>query len=122
MARSRFVSSAARLVSGALLVAMGVLLLLNSASAIQVIIWLLSAGLLLAGLLRFLEMQDNASRRAPVFVAGLLLILSAFALPLARSASLPVLALFLSLTLFFTGRCGLPPWPRGREPQPSAEC
>lgn len=38
MARSRFVSSAVRLVSGALLVAMGVLLLLNSASAIQVII------------------------------------------------------------------------------------
>lgn len=103
MARSRFVSSAVRLVSGALLVAMGVLLLLNSASAIQLIIWLLSAGLLLAGLLRLLEMQDNASRRAPVFVAGLLLILSAFALPLARSASLPVLALCLSLALFFAG-------------------
>jgi len=103
MARSSTISTAVRSIGGALLIVMGMILMLNSASAVQLVIWMLSGGLLIAGLLRLIESQDNVSQQAPVFASGFLMIACAIVLPLPTGASLPVLALALSVALLIVG-------------------
>lgn len=90
-------------VAGLLLLAFGSTLILNSASAVTLIIWLLGGGLILAGALRMSDARDNSAYRVPILVSGGLLIISGAALPFWRSASLPMLALIVSLVLFGGG-------------------
>ncbi|MGP5046408.1 lipase family protein [Glutamicibacter ardleyensis] len=92
-----------RFFGGLLLVAIGLILMFNAASAVRLLIWLLSAGLFVAGLLRLSEARDKTARRIPVLISGALLALSGIALPLWRGASLPAVALAVSAVLFLGG-------------------
>lgn len=103
MAQPDSTSNFARFLGGVLLIALGLVLMLNSASAVRLIIWLLGAGLLIAGLVRLAEAQQDSVRRWPVMLSGGLLVLSGVALPLWHRASLPVLALATSLVLLLGG-------------------
>ncbi|MEF9872699.1 MAG: DUF308 domain-containing protein [Glutamicibacter sp.] len=103
MAQPDCTSNFARFLGGVLLIALGLVLMLNSASAVRLIIWLLGAGLLIAGLVRLAEAQQDSVRRWPVMLSGGLLVLSGVALPLWHRASLPVLALATSLVLLLGG-------------------
>lgn len=88
---------------GLSLIVLGVLLIINSAVASTLIVVLLSAGLVLAGLLRMLEAQDSTGRRLPALVAGGLLICMGIAAPFWRGVTLPVLALAVSIALLVGG-------------------
>lgn len=103
MAQPDRISNFVRIFGGVLLIAIGLVLMFNSASAIRLVIWLLSAGLVIAGLLRLAEAQHSSVRRWAVWLSGGLLVLSGIVLPLWRDVSLPVLALAVSLVLLVGG-------------------
>src|SRR5690606_16462768 len=105
----------ARLLGGVLLIAIGLVLVFNSASAVRLIIWLLAAGLVISGLLRFAELRDGSVRRWPLMLAGGLLVFSGIGLPFWHGASLPVLALAVSLVLLVGGVLRLAAVFRGRQ-------
>ncbi|WP_313814172.1 alpha/beta fold hydrolase [Glutamicibacter sp.] len=88
---------------GLSLIVLGGLLIFNSSVVSTLIIWLLSAGLILAGLLRMLEAQDSTGHRASALVAGGLLFCVGIIAPFWRGITLPVLALAVSIALLVGG-------------------
>lgn len=68
MAQPDRISNFVRIFGGVLLIAIGLVLMFNSASAIRLVIWLLSAGLVIAGLLRLAEAQHSSVRRWAVWL------------------------------------------------------
>lgn len=115
MAQPGSTNNFARLLGGVLLIAIGLVLVFNSASAVRLIIWLLAAGLVISGLLRFAELRDGSVRRWPLMLAGGLLVFSGIGLPFWHGASLPVLALAVSLVLLVGGVLRLAAVFRGRQ-------
>ena len=79
------------------------MLLGHTAATINLILALLCAGLVLAGSLRFLDALKAARWRPVHVVAALLLVGSGLLLAFWRTASLPVLALAVSLVLLLGG-------------------
>ncbi|MGP9781022.1 hypothetical protein CQ017_09580 [Arthrobacter sp. MYb224] len=88
---------------GLLLVIIGLALATNSAASVSLIVLLLCSGLILTGLLRLPAAWQASSRRAAHLSGPVVLILAGIALLIWRSASLPMLALLVSLALFAGG-------------------
>lgn len=90
-------------VGGVLLIVLGCVLLSHTTATIGLIIALLCAGLVVAGVLRFMDALQATRWRAVHLIAALLLVASGLLLALWRTASLPVLALTVSLVLLVAG-------------------
>ncbi|WP_404288861.1 lipase family protein [Glutamicibacter arilaitensis] len=102
----RLLPRARRLLStagGLLLIMIGLALIANSATSVSLIILLLCSGLVLTGLLRLPDAWQASSWRAAHLTGAVLLVLAGITLLIWRSATLPMLALLVSLALLTGG-------------------
>lgn len=88
---------------GVTLARLGTMLLANTSAAIALLLALLCSGLVLVGVLRFIEALQSTRWRPVHLTAAMLLVVSGVVLLLWRTASLPVLALSVSLVLLVSG-------------------
>lgn len=103
MQQSSALSRVLAAIGGVVLIGLGLYLVFNSAASVSVIILLLCTGLILAGVLRLPEALQASDWRPVHICSALLLVLAGFVLLFWRSASLPILALLVSLTLLVGG-------------------